>query len=225
MIMHGHGAKKPHRLQLRLISLLLFFSALFGLAFYSGHLLSASGFFSGGGTAGQASVVAQWQQTESRLTETQAELSLKQSQVNGLQNELREQRSSSEQLNQRLNTLERILESQKTVSGVHILTAEMNWQGENMLVYNLVLVKGGSYPRQTSGKLRMTAHGALGHEAILPLGGKTAELSYRMETHTFLHGSLKWPHTWRPDRIFITHLSRKGTIRDETEIPIGGGET
>ncbi len=222
MIMHAHGAGKPHRLQLRPITLILLLLVLLGLAAFTGSF----GFFS---TASEASRIRlqamQLQRSESRLGEAQAELALKQSQLIGLQSELREQRQNIEQLNQRLNMFEEILKSQKMSSGVRILKAEVSWQGQGALTYNLVLVKGGSHPRQASGKLRMTARGLQGQEVILHLGGKTAELSYLLKTHTFLQGSVKWLHDWRPDRILITHLSRRGSIRDETEIPIGGGGT
>ena len=58
---------------------------------------------------------------------------------------------------------------------------------------------------------------------LLALGRKTAELPYRMESHTFLHGSLKWKQTWRPNHMQIIRINRHGSEGDQVEIAIEGG--
>jgi len=226
MIMSTLGAGKPHCLHVRPVTLIGASLFLLGLATYGGYLIFSLDYFHSVDEASRIRLAQsiQLQRYESRLAEISSELAIKQSRLKNLQNEMRVQSGRIEQLNQRLQMLESILAAQKT-SGIHILKAEASWQDRKTLAYSLVLVKGGSYPRRVTGSVRLTARGPDRQEHVLWLGEKQMELPYHMETHTFLHGKLEWALDWRPDRILVSRLDKKGAIREKIEIPITGGIT
>ncbi len=226
MIMNTLGTGRPRHLHVRPVTLIGVSLFLLGLATYGGYLIFSLDYFHSADEASRIQLAQsiQLQRYESQLAEVNSELAIKQSRLKSLQNEVRGQSGRIEQLGLRLQMLESILAAQKT-AGIHILKAEASWQDRKTLAYSLVLVKGGSYPRRATGSLRLTARGPDGQELVLWLGEKQTELPYHMETHTFLHGKLEWTSDWLPDKILVSRLDRKGTIREEIEIPITGGIT
>lgn len=161
-------------------------------------------------------------QAQHKLAETQAELSLRDERLAGLQEEMARQRLENERLKQRLQLYDTILQGRKG-AGVHILKADAMWLDEGAIGFDVVLVKGGNYPRRVAGSLRIVAKDDQGHEVVVKAGDKHAELPYRMESHTFLHGSLRWKHAWQPQRLLFIRLNRKGEIREQVETPIRKG--
>jgi len=159
-----------------------------------------------------------------KLAETEGELSLRNAQINALKTELKKAEQQTDTLTQRVRSFESILEAQKS-GGIRILRAKAYWDGPAHLTYDIVVVKSGNFPRRVSGRLRLIARSHDGKEATLYLGKKIPELSYHMKTHTFLHGSYAWDQDWRPENLLIIHLSRKGKVRDQTEITIQEGVT
>ena len=164
------------------------------------------------------------QETQGKLAEAEGVLALKNEQISGLKTELQKKERQTEDLKQRINAYESILEARKS-SGVHILRARAIWKSPKLLDYDIVLVKGGNYPRRVSGSLRITARSQDGHELMLELGKDAPELPYLVETHIFLHGSYEWNQDWRPDHLSIIRLNHKGENRDQMEIEIQGGAT
>ncbi len=156
-----------------------------------------------------------------KLAEAQGEISLRDAQINSLKAELKNARTRAESMQQRIQTYVSILEARKAV-GVRILRAGASWKAPNELGYDITLVKGGNYPRQVSGKLRMVAHDSAGHRLTLQLGGEVPELPYRMESHTFLRGIYPWNADWRPDHLLIIRLNQRGRERDQIDIEIRG---
>jgi len=157
-----------------------------------------------------------------KLTETQANLVLGNEQINGLKAELKAIQRQIEPMKRRIRAYESILEARKS-SGVHILRARANWKNRHLIAYDIVLVKGGNYPRSVAGSLRITARDGDGHAEKINLGKNTPELPYRMETHTFMRGDFQWYRNWRPDHLLIVRLNQQGKQRDQTEIDIQGG--
>ncbi len=157
---------------------------------------------------------------ERKLAEQQAELSLRKAQLQSLRKELAAAQAREESLHQRLQTYTSILEARKS-TGVHILSARASWN-HGRIEYAITMVKGGNFPRRVKGKLRLTALDDRGHNRILHEPGKTAELPYEMETHTFLHGTCTWDQDWRPTRLLLQRLDRQGRTRDRMEIRIQG---
>jgi len=156
-----------------------------------------------------------YQLLKNKLAEANAMLSLKDEQIDGMQAEISKQREINEGLSERVHMFETILEARKT-SGVHVLHAHAYWQGKNVLVYSMTLVKGGNYPRRVAGTVRLTAFGPDGEEV------EQTELPYRMETHTFLQGTVNWAETWRPNRLLATIYDTRGREKAQAAITITG---
>lgn len=159
---------------------------------------------------------------QARLAAAEAELSLRQERLTTMQEEMASQQQDNERLQERMRVYETILQSRKT-SGVRILKAEASWLGMDSIRFDVVLVKGGNYPRRASGSLRIMAKDSHGRESMVKAGGDSADLSYEVESHAFLHGYLKWQQDWRPDRLLIIRLNRQGELRDQMEVQIRGG--
>ncbi len=157
-----------------------------------------------------------------KLTETQADLALRDEQISGLKSELKAIQQQIEPMKRRIHAYESILEARKS-SGVHILRARANWEDRHRIAYDIVLVKGGNYPRSVIGSLRITARDSGGRAMEMHLGKNAPELPYRMETHTFLRGDFPWNRNWRPDHLLIDRLNQRGQEREQTEIEIQGG--
>lgn len=159
-----------------------------------------------------------------KLAETEGELSLKTAQISALKTEMKKTEQHTDALMRRIRTYESILKAQKS-GGIRILRATARWNDSALLIYDIVVVKSGNFPRNVSGSLRLVAHSNNGRKATLHLGKKAPELPYHMKTHTFLHGSYAWDHDWRPDYLLIIHLDRKGEVRERIKIEIQEGVT
>ncbi len=225
MIMDATGAGRSRRLCLRPVTVIAIAVMLLGLSGWGGYQISTRIHLHATEEQGEAWPIRRLrlQHYQNQLAEADSELALRQSQIENMKKEIRAQQERIEQLKLRLRMFESILTAQKA-AGIHILRAEANWRDADTLAYRVVLVKGGSLPRRVRGSIRLTARGPDGQALVLPLGEKTSELPYQMETHTFLHGSLAWRRDWKPDRILVSRLNRKGAIREEVEIPIRGGD-
>jgi len=164
------------------------------------------------------------QSMQSMIATLKAESALSKEQNDGLKNELLAGQQDREALQQRLNIYASILEARKS-GGVRILRATARMQDKSTLNYSLVLVKGGNYPRNVSGSVRIVALGNNGEKQLLQLGKNAAELPYKMDTHIFLEGSTAWQAAWQPARLLITRLNYQGAERDKVEIKLNGDAT
>ena len=154
-----------------------------------------------------------------RLAESEAERRILQAQVTALKEELKHSRGEAEQLARRIRAYESILEARKT-TGVRILRASARWIMPPAIAYDIVLVKGGNYPRRVAGSLRLIALDDDGRQMAIQASNDAPELPYRMETHTFLRGTIPWKEDWRPTRLRIIRLNGKGEARDTLDIVI-----
>jgi len=219
MVIDGKGSKAARHFRLRpatitvaaLLGLLAAFMA--GVFFGPGHGLMPMPQY--------ARLQNDYQLLQDKLTEANAMLSLKDEQIDGMQAEIGKQREINEGLSERVHMFETILEARKT-SGVHVLHARAYWQGKNVLAYSMTLVKGGNYPRRATGTVQLTAFGPDGEEVLLPLDNEQTELPYRMETHTFLQGTVNWAETWRPNRLMATIYDTRGREKARAAITITG---
>jgi hypothetical protein len=165
-----------------------------------------------------------------QLATRDGELALANEQIEGLKNELSSSQQRREDIKQSLNIYESILEARKS-SGVRILRASAHLDdsgpstGNSKLSYSIVLVKGGNYPRSVAGSVRVVAFGKDKQQHLLKLGKKANELSYRMDTHTFLDGSVMWSQDWRPVKLQITRLNYEGAERDQMDIDIDSNKS
>ncbi|MDQ6981756.1 MAG: hypothetical protein Q9M08_01940 [Mariprofundus sp.] len=158
-------------------------------------------------------------QLTGKLADTEALLSLSNGQVAGLKEEMMLLGSENSTMKKRLDMFEDVLAARK-VSGIHFLRPMARWLDNNIITYQLILVKGENYPRWIKGHLSFSVTDPDGHVIMLSSNKGKNGHKVEMKTHAFMEGSLAWAQPWRPDRLTITlidHLERKkGTI----EIPI-----
>ncbi len=165
---------------------------------------------------------AEWQRqlqaVRDQLAEAQATLQIRDARIQALENELKRSEANAREMESRIRVYESILEARKG-AGVRILTAKAHWMPPNLIVWDIVLVKGGNYPRRVTGSLKLIGMDDHGHQALLQ-PGHDETLPYRMETHTFLRGSAPWTEAWRPTRLRIIRLNQRGEMRDSIDIAI-----
>lgn len=168
------------------------------------------------------------QDQRDRLAAGEGELAVAREQIAGLKDELLTGQQQIEDLRQAKTVYESILEARKS-AGVRILRAsaslgEADTVGSRQLSYSILLVKGGNYPRSVSGRVHLEAFGSDGQKADLILDGKNSDLSYSMDTHIFLEGSVIWQQDWLPVRLQIIRMNYQGAERDQMEIDIQGSK-
>jgi len=152
------------------------------------------------------------EQLKSHLAEAEAKLMLRDEQLKQQQQLLSRQEQEMIPLRKRLSLLESILLKRRD-KGTHILTASASWQGQQLQL-NIVLVKGGNYPREVEGNVEVLAPQPDGKPVLLHFANNRDHLKYRMKTHALLQQTLNWPYDWRPDQLFMV---LKNSHRHEIE--------
>jgi len=154
-----------------------------------------------------------------KANEDEALLAIRDSQIETMKRELREQQSKIAAMRQRLALFEDVLAERK-VTGIHFLRPEATWL-QGAIHYRLVIVKGGNRPRWVNGKLQFELRDDHGHTLTLePMKRKKSGYRIEMQEQTFIEGELPWHQTWRPNRITIRLVSRDRRSRGEITIPI-----
>lgn len=129
---------------------------------------------------------------QSQLAELQAENAIKINQVKELNKLLQQQQRELAATTSEKRQLEGIILMRKK-KGMHIMDASLLVEANQQLRYSTILIKGGSYPRRATGKLRFIGLTEAGEEVPLIFEDGDDALSYLVETHTFVHGVLKRP--------------------------------
>jgi len=158
-----------------------------------------------------------------KLAESEAMDSLKAEQLKSLQGTIDQQQERIENLKTRISMFESILEARKT-SGVQILKANVRRVGDMQLEFNMALVKGGNYPRRVSGHVQLLAIDSEQHETPLLMDSGEDKLPYRMETHTFLHGTARWEAETAPKQFVAVLYNRGGDEIARTQCELLGGK-
>lgn len=220
MLLDSHGGKQTRNLKIRPISVILLLLGIFLTAFFLG-----SRFTPGSNVPSLVPQHIQLQRQHDQLRSQQAELKalndLKEQQLESMRQDLLTQRSDNHELHQRLRMFESILEARKA-NGLQLLNADATWTDKKNFQYHLTLVKGGNYPRYLSGHVQMSAQSPAAETVEIELENQKSELPFRIETHTFLRGSAKWEHEWKPDKIRLTVFDHRGKELLQTEITLEG---
>lgn len=220
MLLDSHGGKQTRNLKIRPISIILLFLGTFLVAFFLGlRLMPANNVQSL--VPQHIQLQRQYDQLHSQLAEANALNDLKEQQLESMKQELLAQQNTENELNHRLRMFESILEARKG-NGLQLLHADAKWADNENIQYNLTLVKGGNYPRYISGHIQMTAQSPEAETVDIELENQKTELPFRIETHTFLRGSAKWEHEWRPNKITVTFFNHRGKELLQTEISLEG---
>jgi len=155
------------------------------------------------------------------LSETEALLSLRDGQIEGLNQEMQLQRNEKLSMLQRLEVFDDVLAARK-VQGVHFLRPQFNWKERNLISYKLILVKGDNYPRWIIGHLKFSVTDSNGH--VLFLNNEKGKDSYKVEitSQEFIEGTLVWTQKWQPKNLTVTLINHEGRQTGSIEIPITG---
>jgi len=183
-----------------------------------GSLLFYGGFRQGfttevDGLAKQADILkAGQQQLQIKLARSEAELALRDSQINGLKQQIHQDIRDRQLTQQRLAMFDDVLAA-RTVRGVHVLHPEAHWlKAEGLIEYKLVLVKGENYPRWALGHLEFSTRMPDGEILNLTDAHGKMNIKYEMTTHLFMEGALLWHGKAPPSSIIVTlvnHLDKK----------------
>jgi len=155
-----------------------------------------------------------------KLAEAEALLSLRDAQIESMQQQLQQDRLDIQSMRQRLDLFDQVLAERK-VAGIHFLRPSAHWTDAQTIAYQLILVKGKNYPRWIIGHLVFTVKDAKGNSTTLPIAKKkNSGDKIEMTTQSFIEGTLAWPNRWRPTALHITLINHKGRAKGTIIIPI-----
>ncbi|MDX8406770.1 MAG: hypothetical protein R8L58_00130 [Mariprofundaceae bacterium] len=193
--------------------------ALAGIGVYAAGAMLSSG--NAGGS--QQAQVARLQHEQARLTdsitEKEALLSLRDQQIAGLKDEIKDLHQQQTAMQKKLDMFNSILDARKN-HGVHLLQANVHRLNDQSIAYSFVLVKGGNYPRTAIGSIRFSTTGPDNQALVLPLSNGEDALPYRTKSHTFMQGTLPWSEAWQPTALRITLLDRRGKEIETRDVNI-----
>ncbi|OIO70029.1 MAG: hypothetical protein CO186_02450 [Zetaproteobacteria bacterium CG_4_9_14_3_um_filter_49_83] len=142
---------------------------------------------------------------QSQLAEARADLDIKTHQVVELNVIMQEQQKNLALLQSEKHQLEGILLMRKK-KGLNILDASLQKETPEKFSFSTILVKGGSYPRHVVGSIQFISMNKQGNPLALKFEDGSDRLSYRVESHTFLHGTLLWPQAKSEAAQYITKI-------------------
>jgi len=155
-----------------------------------------------------------------KIAESEALLALRDSQIEGMKQEIQRNQLDMQNMRQRLDMFDDVLAARK-VAGVHFLKPSATWKNDHTIAYQLILVKGKNYPRWIIGHLTFIVENNKGHPISLQPAKKANNgSSIEMTTQTFIEGTLAWQQTWRPKTLIITLINHKGRNKGSITIPI-----
>ncbi|GAV19792.1 hypothetical protein MMIC_P0750 [Mariprofundus micogutta] len=155
------------------------------------------------------------------LSETEAQLSLRDGQIDGLKQEMELMRSDNSSMKKRLEVFDDVLAARK-VKGVHFLRPVIAWKEKNILGYKLILVKGENYPRWIKGKLTFSTLDADGNIVLLSTTKAKDSHKIEMTTHAYIEGALAWNKTWQPKTVTVTLINHLGKKSATIEVAVSG---
>lgn len=199
--------------------ILLTAALLAGIALYAGFHLGVTR--QEEGVARQTDILkAAQQKLQSQLASAEAEISLRDSQISGLKQQIHQDIRDRQLIRQRLSMFDDVLAA-RTVRGVHVLHPEAQWQkDEGVIEYQLVLVKGENYPRWALGHLQFSTRMPDGKILTLTNPHGRTDIKYEMTTHLFMEGTLLWHGNTPPSALHVTLINHRGKKIREAEFPV-----
>ena len=183
-----------------------------GLLFHSGEASDIK----------QQVIILQGKQVElsGNLAKTEALLSMRNTQIKSMQQQLQRDQEDMQRMQQRLDLFDQVLAERK-VAGIHFLRASATWQDDHSIAYQLILVKGNNYPRWIKGHLAFSALDSEGHTTLLtPAKKAKTGFNIEMTEQTFIEGVLSWHQPWQPQTLRMTLINHRGRNKGSIEIPI-----
>ena len=130
---------------------------------------------------------------------------VKDEQVESLKEQILAQENSVIELTKELHMFRTILGERKA-KGIQLLRNGASWVSGNMIDWQALFVKGGSFPRYLTGYYQIFA---------LDVDKKRHSLSddkirYRFETHAFMKKSFEWKEEWLPTELELVIFDSRG---------------
>ena len=153
------------------------------------------------------------------LSETEARLSLRDGQIEGLKQEMLLLRSENLAMQKRLEVFDDVLAARK-VKGIHFLRPQFVWKNNQLISYKMILVKGDNYPRWIIGQLKFSVTDNDGN--VLFLSNEKGKDSHKVEmtTHEYVEGTLVWTQAWQPEKLTVSLINHLGAQTNSIEIPL-----
>jgi len=154
------------------------------------------------------------------LAHSEAEIALRDSQINGLKLQIHQDIRDRQLMRQRLAMFDDVLAA-RTVRGVHILHPEAHWRKHEQLIdYQMVLVKGENYPRWALGHMEFSTRLADGRIITLHNPHGRTAIKYEMTTHMFIEGQLVWHEATPPASLSVTLINHAHKKIREADVPV-----
>jgi len=218
-ILLGQKKDVTKRISIRPLTLLAASLALIACIAWAGKIILAPEYPAGQQQMAASNTLKQ-PGLSTKLAETEALLSLRDAQIESMQQQLQQDRLDIQHMQQRLDLFDQVLAERK-VAGIHFLRPAAIWKDKHTIAYQLILVKGKNYPRWIIGHLAFTVKDAKGNSIALPVTkNKNSGDKIEMTTQSFIEGTLAWPNSWRPSALHITLINHKGRTKGTITIPI-----
>lgn len=216
VLMDAYGGKPARNFYVRSITILLLLIFLTGVPFVLGawyapfHSIQEM-------IPENLKLKRQNQDLQRKLADASTLNELKDEQLESLQEQIATQEQEVQGFTKELHMFKSILEERKG-KGIQIIAHKVRWQGDKLLLWQALFVKGGSYPRYLTGTYKIFAFDEQGHRQAL----FTDAERYRFESHAILDKKFEWQETWKPTKLeLIIYNYRKKEVLKQT-IPIQG---
>ncbi|RMG92039.1 MAG: hypothetical protein D6703_02855 [Zetaproteobacteria bacterium] len=193
---------KHRSITLPLAHAILLSAALFGLGVALSSLLTASS-ISEQERLERENARLSWKvdQLKKRVADAESKLTLQTEQLRQQKKEIATREQEMQPLKKRLSMLESIL-AKRREKGIHLLAGSSQWVDDG-LELNLVLVKGGNYPREIDGHIEVLALRPDDMVEALRFKDNRKAITFRIRTHALVHEVIPWQKSWRPKQLVI----------------------
>ncbi|MCF6207764.1 MAG: hypothetical protein L3J61_00030 [Ghiorsea sp.] len=207
VLMDAHGGRPARNFYVRSISVFLFLLLLTSIPFALGAWYAP--FHSIQDIIPEnIQLKRQNQELQRSLADAYTLNTLKDEQLESLQEQIGVQEREVLALSKELLMFNSILEGRKG-KGVQIVTHKAHWSPNHFIAWQVLVVKGGSYPRYLAGSYKVFAIDDAGNR--LALGDKS--MRYRFESHAVLTQKFEWNDSWKPTKLeLIIYNSRKKEV-------------
>lgn len=153
-----------------------------------------------------------YQDLRLELNESMTNLGVRDEQINMLKQEIKQQQDKQDRLQDRLNLYDNLLAARRGDS-MQLLQFTSRLMEENSFEIELALVRGGVTPRWVKGWIKVFADDGKGKKIPLLFSNSKYKLPYRIESHTFLHETVRWLQKSPPGNIlYATVFDSRGKV-------------
>ena len=142
---------------------------------------------------------------------------VKDEQLEGLKEHIETQARASLDLTKELHMLKSILDQRKG-KGIQVLENKANRLVGNAIEWQVLFVKGGSFPRFLSGTYQVYAIDAAGERISL----SEKKMKYRFESHALIKQKFEWHEEWLPIQLELVVYNSRGKEALKEMIKIEG---